>query len=223
VLAETLKAGGVNVTGTVRRDRTRRAAWTDAAKNAAKDWSLLAVHETPLPRAMARGNKDSVNLYAECICKRLGFAVSGEGSWPAGTAAVGAFLTRLGVPADQFKLDDGSGLSKANAVSPNAMSAVLIHEFYSKNNKDFVASLPVGGEDGTLKNRFHGTDLRGRVIAKTGFVEGVSCLSGYLSARDNNWYCFVIMFNGIPHLSNSVAKTLEDRIVKAIDVSVAEK
>lgn len=223
VLAETLKAAGIHITGAVTRDRTRRAAWNQAVRDSAKDWTPIATHETPLPRAMARGNKDSVNLYAECICKRLGFAVSGEGSWKSGTAAVGTFLKKLGVPGDQFKLDDGSGLSKENAVSPNAMSAILIHEFYSKNNKDFMASLPVGGEDGTLKNRFHGTDLRGRVMAKTGFVEGVSCLSGYVCARDNNWYCFVIMFNGIPHLSNSVAKTLEDRIVKAIDASVPEK
>ncbi len=71
-----------------------------------------------------------------------------------------------------------------------------------------------------LLERFRGTDLKGRVIAKTGFVEGVSCLSGYLHARDDNWYCFSIMFKGIPRLSNSAAKVLQERIVRAVDLHV---
>jgi D-alanyl-D-alanine carboxypeptidase len=53
----------------------------------------------------------------------------------------------------------------------------------------------------------------------------VSCLSGYLHAKDDNWYCFSIMFNGIPEGSNSGAKVLQERIVRAIDqraLAVAE-
>jgi len=76
--------------------------------------------------------------------------------------------------------------------------------------------------DGTLDDRFRGTDLRRRVFGKSGFVEGVSCLSGYLKARDGQWYAFSIMMNGIPRLSNTGIKTLQERIVKALDAHTLE-
>jgi len=224
VLAESLKAAGITLTGQVKRDRTMRDAYLKAVAaegkaSAANDrsWILLAVHETPLTSVIDRANKDSMNLYAECLCKRLGFAKYGQGSWRTGTAAVGDFLNSLQIHASQYTLDDGCGLSKNNAVSAHVMVAVLTHDYFSANSAAWMASLAVAGEDGTLAERFHGSDLRGRVIAKTGFVNGVSCLSGYLHAKDDNWYCFSILFNGIPEGSNSGAKILQERIVHAID------
>ena len=97
------------------------------------------------------------------------------------------------------------------------MVSVLTHDYFSLSSDIWMGSLAVAGEDGTLSERFRGSDLRGRVIAKTGFVNGVSCLSGYLRAKDDNWYCFSILFNGIPEGSNSGAKILQERIVRAID------
>jgi serine-type D-Ala-D-Ala carboxypeptidase/endopeptidase (penicillin-binding protein 4) len=220
VLAERLKSAGICLTGTVKRDRTARAEFLAAqSRRAGSDpaWTLLAVHQTHLLAVIDRANKDSMNLYGECLCKRLGFAKSGTGTWQAGTAAVGEFLKSLNIPPSQYTLDDGCGLSKNNAISPHLMVKVLIHDYFGPNAAAWLASLAVAGEDGTLIDRFRGTDLRGRVIAKTGFVNGVSCLSGYLHARDDNWYCFSIMFNGIPEGSNSTAKVLEERIVRAID------
>ena len=64
-------------------------------------------------------------------------------------------------------------------------------------------------------------DLRQRVFGKSGFIEGVSTICGYLQAKDNNWYVFSIMMNGIPHESNSQVKVLQERIIKAVDVAVA--
>ncbi|MGA2443630.1 MAG: D-alanyl-D-alanine carboxypeptidase/D-alanyl-D-alanine-endopeptidase, partial [Tepidisphaeraceae bacterium] len=205
VLAESLKAAGIALTGQVRRDRTMREAYFKPAAANDRSWILLAVHETPLTSVIDRANKDSMNLYGECLCKRLGFARYGQGTWRTGTAAVGDFLNSLQIPASQYTLDDGCGLSKNNAVSAHLMVAVLTHDYFSVNSAAWMASLAVAGEDGTLAERFHGSDLRGRVIAKTGFVNGVSCLSGYLRAKDDNWYCFSILFNGIPEGSNSGA------------------
>jgi D-alanyl-D-alanine carboxypeptidase/D-alanyl-D-alanine-endopeptidase (penicillin-binding protein 4) len=168
--------------------------------------------------SLARANKDSVNLYAESLCKRLGHEASGQsGSWENGTAAVGAFLRKAGVADAEFKLDDGSGLSKQNAVSPHALVRVLAHDFCGKNRDTFVNSLSIAGVDGTLDDRFRGSDLRRRVIGKSGFVEGVSCLTGLLKAKDGEWYAFSIMMNGVPHGGTSVAKALQEKIVKAID------
>jgi D-alanyl-D-alanine carboxypeptidase/D-alanyl-D-alanine-endopeptidase (penicillin-binding protein 4) len=194
-----------------------REAYLKAQQIGDRSWTLLAVHETPLSSVIDRANKDSMNLYAECLCKRLGFARYGQGTWKTGTTAVADFLRLLKIPSSQYALDDGCGLSKSNAISAHLMVTVLMHDYFGPNSDVWIGSLAVAGQDGTLAERFHGSDLRGRVIAKTGFVNGVSCLSGYLRAKDDNWYCFSILFNGIPDGSNSGAKILQERIVRAID------
>ena len=73
VLAEALADAGVKVGG-VARDRAARAAYAEASAGGGAGWAVLAVNETPLTAVIARANKDSMNLYAECCCKRLGFA-----------------------------------------------------------------------------------------------------------------------------------------------------
>jgi len=215
VLADTIESAGVHVAGSVQRNRT---IGQQRQRNA--DWKVVGVHETPLAVVLARANKDSINLYAECLAKRLGNDVAHEpGSWQNGAAAVGAFLKRAGAAPAEFKLDDGSGLSKQNAISPHALVQVLQYNYFSKNHDAFLASLSIAGVDGTLEERFRqNPDLRRRVLGKSGFVEGVSCLTGYLRARDNQWYAFSIMMNGIPYKSNTLAKSLQEKIVKALDV-----
>jgi D-alanyl-D-alanine carboxypeptidase/D-alanyl-D-alanine-endopeptidase (penicillin-binding protein 4) len=221
----------VKVSGTVRRDRTvRRQRMKDGDAGAGR-WKVLAVHETPLTVVLNRANKDSVNMYAESLCKRLGYesvkasGTQGEaaptGSWENGTAAVGEFLKRVGVPEAEFRLDDGSGLSRQNAVSPRGLVRVLAYQYYHKSRDVFVASLAVAGVDGTLHDRFADTDLQERVLGKSGYIDGVSTLSGYLRARDGQWYAFSILFNGFKG-SNRDMKLLQERIVKAVDAQIAK-
>jgi len=217
VAAETLAANGIIITGGVGRDRTSRQqfAAADAAARA-RDWQAIALFKTPLKTVISRANKDSQNTYTECLCKRIGAAATGQsGSWANGTATSGKLLQSLGVAANEFHLDDGCGLSRENNISSYALARVLMHNFCSPYRDTFIESLAVGGVDGTLKHRFGG--IAGRVHAKTGFIEGVSSLSGYLQAKDGNWYAFSILINGIPEKSNSMVKPLQDDIVKAID------
>jgi D-alanyl-D-alanine carboxypeptidase/D-alanyl-D-alanine-endopeptidase (penicillin-binding protein 4) len=221
-LADTLKANGISISGDVVRDRSMRAGYAQALANHDPSWTLLAVHETSLPSVISRANKDSMNLYAECICKRLGYADTGQGTWATGTGSVAKFLLGLKISSDQFQLDDGCGLSKQNAISANLMVKVLTHDYFSKDSQTWMGCLSVAGEDGTLLDRFHGYDLKGRVIAKTGFVNKVSCLSGYLHTKDDSWYCFSILFNGIPDGTNSTAKILQEKIVHAIDANAGK-
>jgi serine-type D-Ala-D-Ala carboxypeptidase/endopeptidase (penicillin-binding protein 4) len=165
---------------------------------------------------LARANKDSMNLYAESLCKRLGFAATGEsGSWQNGTAALGQFLRAAGVGESEFKLDDGCGLSKENVISPHALIRVMAYDYHSANRRAFLETLAVGGVDGTLEDRFRGTDLKGRVFGKSGYVSGVRSLSGYLKAKDGHYYAFSILMNKVPE--DGMAKPLQDRIVKSID------
>ena len=221
VLSDTLIANGIKMTGGVKRDRTVRRAREKAPANG--NWQVIGIHETPIVAVLARCNKDSMNVYAESLCKRLGYeSTHAAGSWASGTAVVGAFLKKAGAAETEFKLDDGSGLSRGNAISPHALAKVLIYDHYSKNNDIFFASLSVAGVDGTLEERFRERDvrdLRHRVIGKTGFIEGVSTICGYLQAKDNQWYVFSIMMNGIPHLSNSEIKGIQEKVIKTVDLS----
>ena len=220
VLAEVFSSNGVSV-GPVQRNETLRAAYM--ADPASPQWKLLAENKTSLLTVMSRANKDSMNLYAEACCKRLGYAVHGVGSWTAGTAAVAEFLSSIGVPSDQYHLDDGCGLSRFNGICADLMISVLCHDFYGKNSKAFLSTLAVGGVDGTLLDRFRGTDLRGRVFAKSGFIDNVSCLSGYLQGRDNAWFAFSILFNDVPAGGTGDAKAAEERIVRAIDLDCTNR
>lgn len=211
VLSETLARNGVAVTGATTRDRGVRQRFAADPQG----WAVVAALDTKLTTVFERANKDSMNLYAEALCKRLGREASGEpGSWPNGTAATGDFLTRIGVPAEQFKLDDGSGLSRENAISPDAMLKVLAHNFRGPYRDAFVSSLAVAGADGTFERRFK-NDLKGRVFGKSGYIAGVSALSGYLKTDEGKWFAFSILMNGIT--DNVTAKTLQERIVAAID------
>jgi D-alanyl-D-alanine carboxypeptidase/D-alanyl-D-alanine-endopeptidase (penicillin-binding protein 4) len=222
VLAENLSAAGIKHTGDIHRDRSMREQLNKAQAAGEKSWIVLGVHETSIEQAMARANKDSMNLYAECLCKRLGAQTTGQsGSWENGTAAVAGFLKKIGVSENEFKLDDGCGLSKENQVSASAMVKVLGYDFFNPRSKIFMSTLSVAGTDGTLLDRFRGTDLRGRVFGKTGFVNGVRCLSGFLHARDNQWYAFSMLLNGLPDKSKTGVEALEDRIVHSLDTDAA--
>lgn len=214
VFAEVLRRKGITVTGVVRRDRTLQA--TRRAGGAPDRWRVLAIHETPITTVLDRANKDSVNVYAESLCKRLGNETTGaSGSWDNGTAAMGDFLKSLAVPEAEFKLDDGCGLSKQNAISAAAVSRILAHNFHGPNKDLFRDSLAVAGVDGTMQDRFRGSDLKGRVFAKSGYVNNVRALSGYLHTRDGQWYAFAILMNRVPE--SPEIKLIQERIVKAID------
>jgi D-alanyl-D-alanine carboxypeptidase/D-alanyl-D-alanine-endopeptidase (penicillin-binding protein 4) len=222
VLVETLRSRGISVTGTLRRDLAAQSR--DKAQGAAGGWTVLGALETPITGVLGRANKDSMNLYAEALCKRLGHATSGEpGSWANGTAAMAAFLRSCKVSPQQFVLDDGCGLSKRNAISAEALVRVLAHVYARPDAQAYFSTLAVGGMDGTLEDRFRQSALVGRVFAKSGYVNRVSALSGYLKAADGQWYAFSILMNDLPQGTNAKAKQVQERILTAVDAELASQ
>jgi D-alanyl-D-alanine carboxypeptidase/D-alanyl-D-alanine-endopeptidase (penicillin-binding protein 4) len=165
VLAEVLSGAGIKIEGKVGRDRTVRSKLMEG--KGAAGLAVLAVHETPIAAVLTRANKDSVNLYGESLCKRVGYAASGQsGSWENGSAAVGAFLKKVGAAEQQFHLDDGCGLSRKSMVSPHAMILVLEHVYYGKHRTDFVNSLAVGGWTGRWSGDFASRRCEGRCLPR---------------------------------------------------------
>lgn len=183
---------------------------------------VLAAVSTPIDEALHRCNSDSANLYAECFFKRLGQAVTKEpGSWSNGGAVLRMVLSqRLGAQnGANVTIADGSGLSRDNAVAPATLARWL--EVLAKEPAAcdvFTNSLAKPGE-GTLKKRFAGARLKNNLYAKSGFINGVRTLSGYLVDPDSGRrIAFSVMVNGIKSdVQTAAALELHEEVVKIAD------
>ena len=151
----------------------------------------------PLADTISTLNKYSNNFMAEQLLKTLGAEVSGApGTWQKGNAAVGAFLTEIGVPADSFVLANGSGLNDTNRLTPTQITLLLkeMHERFDLR-AEFVASLAVAGASGTINGRFENSPAVSKLRAKTGTLTGVSALSGYVVTKSDEVLAFSVMMN----------------------------
>ena len=160
---------------------------------------VLAVHESdPLPVLMRRINKDSDNEWAERVLETVGAEVYGGAATGAkGVRALREAITELGLPPAAYVPTNGSGLGHGNRITPEAMAELLRRLFLDPRlGPDMVQSLSVGGIDGTTRNRFRGSPAAERVRAKTGTLNGKSCLSGYVG-DGSDILVFSIMVQGL--------------------------
>ncbi|MBU2590570.1 MAG: D-alanyl-D-alanine carboxypeptidase/D-alanyl-D-alanine-endopeptidase [Nitrospinae bacterium] len=162
-------------------------------------------------------NKMSNNFVAEQILKTMGAEViAPPGTTAKGIKVVEDFLEKLGIKRGEYKMVDGSGLSKENRLTPAQIIKVLVYtdnDFTIKS--DFISSLSVMGTDGTLKDRSIRNGKNRSVRAKTGTLDNVSSLSGYLKTAGGENLAFSIMVNGfrcsvddVWELQNEIVDTL---------------
>jgi D-alanyl-D-alanine carboxypeptidase/D-alanyl-D-alanine-endopeptidase (penicillin-binding protein 4) len=199
-----LEARGVRVSGeVVVRHRVLRPADDPAVRNGApparppEAEALARLTPPPLAADIVHTNKVSQNLHAELLLRRVG-RHEGTGSIADGLAAVRAMLGRAGVPRAAYDFSDGSGMSSYNRVAPRGMVIFLRWAAAQPWGAAWRSSLPVGGVDGTLAKRFHGTSLEKRLFAKTGTINASSALSGYMVARSGRTLTFSVYANDIP-------------------------
>ena len=142
--------------------------------------------------------KDSDNLYAESVFYQAASTVSSRPATAAhGRQAVKETLGRAGVKDIQYRIADGSGLSLYNYVTPELMVKLLIYAYRHRNIYiELFPTLPVAGQDGTLKKRMVKSPANGRVRAKTGTVTGVTTLAGYCASLNGHMLVFSIMNQG---------------------------
>jgi D-alanyl-D-alanine carboxypeptidase/D-alanyl-D-alanine-endopeptidase (penicillin-binding protein 4) len=204
VLKDVLIKSGIKVTGKV-----IKGVKPDVAK-------LVVEHKSPpLSNIIILLNKPSDNLIAENLLKSLGAEVKGKGTISTGEEVELDFLKRAGGDPEAITINDGSGLSRLNYISPDNLIAILRFMWNHRYSKVFIDSLPIAGVDGTLRRRMKGTASEGNVRAKTGYVRRVSCLSGYVTTRTKEPIVFSIMMNG--HLcSNSSATKIQDAICELL-------
>jgi len=204
-LAGRLAKAGVTLKGRIRKVKADEID-TDASK-------LLAQTKTPLALAMKQANKRSLNMAAECM-----FLRAGDGTWKGSAEAMMLCLTdKYGLTAEDLSVTDGGGLSHANKVSPLALTKVLGKLALMPEARCFLRSLPRSGTDGSMKSRLTRYPYKGHVIAKTGYVNGSSCLSGYILDRDYRVaVAFSVMVNRVSLGKAWVAKGLQDSICRLL-------
>ena len=132
-----------------------------------------------------------------------------------GLKAIRNYLLSIGISGKSFKIYDGSGLSRMNKITPYAIVKILAHAYHDHRfSSDFVSSLPIFAIDGTLKKRRRLLKDEYRVRAKTGYLNGVSSLSGYVFSKNGEILGFSILING----NGCRGKRLSRRIIQSMQL-----
>jgi serine-type D-Ala-D-Ala carboxypeptidase/endopeptidase (penicillin-binding protein 4) len=210
---QALEARGIVVKGTVEvRHSTRmEAASKPEVYPQSPSRVVLAEHVSPpLREAIKVINKESQNLHAEMLLRTLGRAVSNYGSLTVGLEALNSFAAQqVGILPGETYFSDGSGLSREDLVAPQAAVKLLIYMARSPRFQVYFDSLPVSGIDGTLAHRLSDKAVKGKIHAKTGSVEHVNTLSGYMDLPSGKRLVFSIMTNNHPLPNKDGQQTLD--------------
>jgi D-alanyl-D-alanine carboxypeptidase/D-alanyl-D-alanine-endopeptidase (penicillin-binding protein 4) len=204
IFKEELQRQGITIHGKVSTIHDR-----DTSREERDDWALLAEHQSlPLTRALEIINKHSQNLHAEMLLRTLGAEFLEEGTNEAGLEVVRDFLVEAGIDSEKIRLNDGCGLSRENFLTPRFQTSLL--EFLSSRPyfNLFINTLSISGTDGTLRNRLSALEVKGSVHAKTGTLNGVNTLSGYITTLSGRNLIFSIFANRV---------TAEARVKRTID------
>ncbi len=209
VLAAELERAGIELDGSLRRER------------GASGGALLGELRSRVADTLPLINAESKNSVADQLFLVLGWKVNGRGDREGGSAATRASLERLGVSTAGFAQVDGSGLSRANRLTTRQLSS-LVSAVIARGEDEaqlFRASLAVAGASGTLAQRMLGTAAEGRVHGKTGWISGVSALSGLAETLSNRQLAFSILIEYPPEaggLNTSSFKPMQDEILSVL-------
>lgn len=179
--------------------------------------TLMASWDTPMQKVLNQLMKESDNLNAEAMLCRIGLQAKGRKYVSAedGIAEIMKLLRRLGHDPDDYKMVDGSGLSNYNYLSPELLVDFLKYAYsQSEIFQKLYKSLPVGGIDGTLKNRMKSAPSFRSVHAKTGSFTAINALAGYLKMKNGHEVAFAIMNQNV--LSGAKARAFQDKVCEVI-------
>lgn len=157
---------------------------------------LLVFESWPLSDVIAKVNKYSNNVMARQLLFTLGAEKHGvPGTEEGGREVITDWLNNKHLDAAELKLDNGSGLSRKSRVSARILGEILRYAWNSPFMPEFMSSLSLSGLDGTLARRFRNDPLTGRAHIKTGRLDNVAAIAGYLQARSGKRYAVVALQN----------------------------
>ena len=221
-LRDLLRARGVRVDGTVTvRHRPLSPADDPAIRKGAPAAQppapemLAQLPALPLAEDMRIINKQSQNLHADLMLRRVSRA-GASGSIADGQAALHRLMEQAGLAPASYSFADGSGMSSYNRITPRAAVTLLGWIARQPWGAAWRETLPIAGQDGTLRNRFKGTLLEGRLFAKTGSLNAARALSGYLVTKSGRTLVFSALANDMPDGTDGQASAAVDRALVAI-------
>ena len=182
-------------------------------------YEILNFRSLPLEELVFQLNKESNNFMAEQIFKTLAAEKKGQpGTWDKGASFTGEFLSQVvGTKDGSYEIQNGSGLGMDNRLSPDMLIRVLRYMYTNPALKNaFLASLPVMGLDGTLRNRHKNSDASYRVIAKTGLLNNVMTLSGYVETKGCDKLAFSLLLNRLTVKPRVNLRKIQDEIILAM-------
>ena len=218
LLRSALAQRGITITGKTRIVSPPAASATPLAEPTTTGLVEIASFQSPpLSLIAAQTLKPSQNLYTEMLLRTLGRVagpmttsnVATRTSEAAGLEVVKTFLRDAGVNPSTLVLSDGSGLSRADMVTADATVQLLTYMRRHRYANAFREALPVGGIDGTLRNRFKGTVAENNLRAKTGTLSTASSLSGYVTSAAGEDLIFSIIVNNYPDDTNPVSVCID--------------
>jgi D-alanyl-D-alanine carboxypeptidase/D-alanyl-D-alanine-endopeptidase (penicillin-binding protein 4) len=175
--------------------RVARGVEPDALGDTTGLVTLASRRSPPMSRILAAFEKPSQNQIGEVLLKTLGRERGGAGTADSGILVIRRQLAEWGLDSSHFVLRDGSGLSRHNYIAPDAIVRVLDAMRKRDDFAVFYQSLPVGGVDGTLRDRMRTGLALGNVRGKTGTLDKARSVSGYVTTADGQMLIFSIMVN----------------------------
>ena len=202
LLQEMLADRGISLHGTVRYGEVPEEAV-----------EISAHVSRSLSRILWEMNKPSDNLIAELLLKTIGAELKGApGTGEKGLQAINEFLNETGLDKEHHTLADGSGVSRYNLVTASLLTDLLVYMFHNfAVMPEYLASLPIGGVDGTLTRRMRSMRAEGVLRAKTGTLRGLTALAGYTATADGETVAFTIIMSNYYGFA-SPRRVLQDKI-----------
>ena len=157
---------------------------------------ILTFASLPLADVITRVNKHSNNVMARHLLYTLSAEVLGEpGTEAGGRKVIGDWLDANGLELSALALDNGAGLSREARMAARDFGALLRFAWQQPTMPEFVASMSLSGLDGTLSRRFNGSPITGNAHLKTGSLDHVNAIAGYLQARSGRRFSVVMLHN----------------------------
>lgn len=164
----------------------------------------------PLADLVRSANFHSINLYCESFLKTLGAKFGSRGAGSEGITVIKNYLSAQGMDITPLHMEDGSGLSARNYISPNILSSFLA-KFAQKQSPEFTVSfLPQAGAQGTVRRMLRNSDALGHVWMKSGSMNKIISYTGMLRTQKGSWYSFSIMINAFQMPGLAARKSIEE-------------
>jgi D-alanyl-D-alanine carboxypeptidase/D-alanyl-D-alanine-endopeptidase (penicillin-binding protein 4) len=175
---------------------------------------LLELESLPLAEVVRLVNKHSSNSMARSLVLTLGLEKRGApATVEKGELAMQDWLATRRLDFPELVIDNGSGLSRLTRVSADSMARMLSSAYQSRWYPELAASMPLGGLDGTLRRRFADLADEGRVRLKTGSLNGVAAIAGWVTSRSNRPLAVVVIVNH-PGAQHGAGEAVIDTVVR---------